>query len=159
MNEVDIEKFKTRFAHNGGETVICENYDSAADCLAVLAGRQKRSETEGVRGVLDSRRRVFLSRSLEGGLALKIKTALGKVSGLVFTDKVSDEADICVASASVLLVQDGALIIDSGRVAHEETLFGDISVLVADEEVVNYDNMARFFEAAAAGRSSVRPDK
>lgn len=159
MNEANIEKFKSRFAYNGGETVICENYDSAAEYLVGLAGRQKNGEDGSVRLGLDSRRSVFLSRSLGVGLALKLKTALERVAGLVLADKVSDESDICVASASGLLVQDGALIVDSGRVAHEETLFGGTSVLIAAEEIVSYDNMSAFFEASAAGKSSVRPDK
>lgn len=160
MSEASIEKFKSRFAHNGGETVVCENDGAAAEYLAALAGRQKSgAENDGLRVELDTRRHVFLSRSIDGVLAFKLKASLEKVSDLVLMDKVSDSADICIASASALLVQDGALIIDSGRAAHEETLFGEISVLVADEKTVLYDNMSQFFADASAGKAFAGVDK
>lgn len=154
MTETSAEKFRARLAHNGGEAVICKNYDIAAKYLAGLAGSES-SEP----GRAETKTKVYLSKALDEGFAIKLTKALRTGSNFILLEAVSDEADICVAPAAALLAEDGALVVDAARVAHEETLFGSISVLVADGGTEFYNNMAEFFGAAAAEKSSVRPDK
>ena len=47
MSEASIEKFKSRFAHNGGETVVCENDGAAAEYLAAQKKKGRWKPTAG----------------------------------------------------------------------------------------------------------------
>lgn len=160
MTETSAEKFRARLAHNGGESVICKNHDIAVKYLTELAkAREKTAGSAGANSNISAGVRVYLSKALDAGFAAAIKSAVAEYPAVAIADAVSDEADICVATAAALLAEDGALVVDAARVAHEETLFGNISVLVADGGTEFYNNMAEFFTDAAAGKSSVRPDK
>ncbi|OGM05481.1 MAG: hypothetical protein A2008_13990 [Candidatus Wallbacteria bacterium GWC2_49_35] len=178
MTETPVEKFATRLAHNGGEAIICKNYDIAVKFIAGLtkseapiAGRADANANFDENSLPDfdsnsssgrnarTKTKVYLSKALDGGFAKKITTALCVGADFILLEAVSDDAEICVAPAAALLAEDGALVIDAARVAHEETLFGSISVLVADGGTKFYNNMAEFFGDAAAGKGVVRPDK
>ena len=154
MTETSAEKFRARLAHNGGEAVICKNYDIAVKYIAGLA----KSEAAGA-GRAGTKTKVYLSKALNAGFAARLTAALSAEANFILLNAVSDDADICAAPAAALLVEDGALVIDAARVAHEETLFGSISVLVADGGTEFYNNMTEFFGGAAAGKGAVRPDK
>lgn len=154
MTEIPVEKFKARLSHNGGEAVICKNYDIAAKYIAGLAESES-SEQRGAK----TKTKVYLSKALNAGFAAKLTAALRAGSDFILLEAISDAAGICAAPAAALLAEDGALVVDAAKVAHEETLFGSISVLVADGGTEFYNNMTEFFGEAAAGKSSVRPDK
>jgi hypothetical protein len=178
MTETPAEKFATRLAHNGGEAIICKNYDIAVKFIAGLAksetsisGRAAANANFDENSLPDfdlnsssgrnarTKTKIYLSKALDAGFAAKLTAVLRTDSYFILLDAVSDDAEICVAPAAALLAEDGALVVDAARVDHEETLFGSISVLVADGGTKFYNNMAEFFGDAAAGKGAARPDK
>ncbi len=141
-----FDKFRERLALNGATALICANRSDIAAHIADIAAREKK----------DGGRPVFhLSAHLASSSASSIETAIGSIEGAYITKSILDDNGIYIVPASALLIEDGALAVDSALCAHEETLFGDICVLIADGAEI-YNNIIDFFAAISAGKSSIK---
>ncbi len=146
VNKKIFEKFSNRLALNGAAALICANHSDIAAHIADIAAREKK----------DGGRLVFhLSPRLTSAAASSIETAIGSMESAYLTDRISDDNDIYIVPAAALLIEDGALAVDSALCAHEETLFGDICVLIADGAEI-YNNIIDFFAAVSAQKSSIK---
>lgn len=145
-NDKLFDKFRERLALNGAAALICANHSDIAAHIAGIAAREKK----------DGARLVFhLSAHLAGAAASSIEKAIGSIEGAYITKSILDDNGIYIVPASALLIEDGALAIDSALCTHEETLFGDICVLIADGAEI-YNNIIDFFAAVSAQKSSVK---
>jgi L-lactate dehydrogenase complex protein LldG len=141
-----FDKFRERLALNGATALVCASHAGLAAHIKDIAAREKNS----------GGRLVFhLSARLASSAASSIETAIGSIEGAYITNRISDDNDIFIVPASAVLVEDGALAVDSALCAHEETLFGDICVLIADGAEI-YENIIDFFAAVSAAKSSIK---
>ncbi len=144
-NITDFEKFKKRLEYNGGSAFICKTVQTAADFILNIVLEENISRPASY----------FLSNSLLPEIKTAFKNFLNNNKLMIEKNYASDETDICIAAAPAILIQNGAAVVDSSRCRAHDTLFGNISVLIAFHAEI-YDNMTDFFSASARGESSVK---
>ena len=146
LDGILFEKFRGRLALNGADALMCPDYSVMAAHIADIAALEKKNGG----GLI-----FHLSSRLCAPALSSIEAAIGSIEGAYITNRISDDNNIFIVPASALLIEDGALAVDSALCAHEETLFGDICVLIADGVEV-YNNIIEFFAAVSAAKSSIK---